>query len=386
MGVPTHFLSPQRLAPEGILPDVERLRQNDLAIALLRASADPTAIMNEHRQIVLGNAAAARAAGRDDAELVGLRFGEAMQCVELVNAPDGCGTAPNCRYCGAAQALEAAIEFRRSETRVCRMLREPGASSSEANDLSVTTLPIDVDGRRFVAVSLRDITNDNRRATLEAAFFHGVLADATSLEGVLDIWPDLAPRERAAMIQPMVELTSRIARTTETLRDLALAEQGQLATMFDIASAREVLACAVDSCRTVASVRDVTIDVQPGGDAVLYTDRGLLTRAVVNVLTNAIEATSRGERATVGLEPLPSPVIWVRNPSVMTADVQAQIFHRAFTTKREAGRGIGTYSARLIIERYLSGRVSFTSAEDAGTIFRITLPCAADGVNGASAA
>ena len=39
-----------------------------------------------------------------------------------------------------------------------------------------------------------------------------------------------------------------------------------------------------------------------------------------------------------------------------------------------AGRGIGTYSIRLLGERYLGGRVSFDSTPEAGTTFRIHLP------------
>jgi signal transduction histidine kinase len=38
------------------------------------------------------------------------------------------------------------------------------------------------------------------------------------------------------------------------------------------------------------------------------------------------------------------------------------------------GRGIGTYSAKLITERYLGGSLSFTSSEDEGTTFAVTLP------------
>lgn len=65
---------------------------------------------------------------------------------------------------------------------------------------------------------------------------------------------------------------------------------------------------------------------------------------------------------------------WVHNPGSIPAGLQSQIFHRSFTTKAGAGHGIGTYSVKLFGERYLGGRVGFTSDESAGTEFTFWLP------------
>jgi sensor histidine kinase regulating citrate/malate metabolism len=51
------------------------------------------------------------------------------------------------------------------------------------------------------------------------------------------------------------------------------------------------------------------------------------------------------------------------------------IFQRSFSTKG-FGRGLGTYSIRLLTERYLKGSVSFTSSALSGTIFRVRYPLA----------
>ena len=64
----------------------------------------------------------------------------------------------------------------------------------------------------------------------------------------------------------------------------------------------------------------------------------------------------------------------VHNPEVMPPEVQLQLFQRSFSTKGEPGRGIGTYSIKLLGERYLKGKVAFTSQEPQGTTFTLTLP------------
>ena len=63
----------------------------------------------------------------------------------------------------------------------------------------------------------------------------------------------------------------------------------------------------------------------------------------------------------------------VNNLKVMSKEVQHQIFQRSFSTKA-ANRGIGTYSVKLLTEKYLKGKVWFTSDEIFGTTFYVELP------------
>ena len=65
--------------------------------------------------------------------------------------------------------------------------------------------------------------------------------------------------------------------------------------------------------------------------------------------------------------------IWVHNLAVMPRSTQLQMFQRSFSTKGN-DRGLGTYSIRLLTERYLKGEVSFTSDEAKGTTFILRLP------------
>ena len=67
-------------------------------------------------------------------------------------------------------------------------------------------------------------------------------------------------------------------------------------------------------------------------------------------------------------------VFTVHNDQVMPDEIQLQVFQRSFTTKGQPGRGVGTYSMKLFGERYLAGKVSFTSREPEGTTFTLVLP------------
>jgi signal transduction histidine kinase len=64
----------------------------------------------------------------------------------------------------------------------------------------------------------------------------------------------------------------------------------------------------------------------------------------------------------------------VNNAGEIPPTVAPRIFQRSFTTKAGTGHGLGTYGMRLLGERYLGGKVSFTTSAEAGTVFSIRLP------------
>jgi sensor histidine kinase regulating citrate/malate metabolism len=63
----------------------------------------------------------------------------------------------------------------------------------------------------------------------------------------------------------------------------------------------------------------------------------------------------------------------VHNPGHIPKAIQAQIFQHSFSTKGH-NRGLGTYSIKLLTERYLKGEVGFSSNEVSGTMFYAAIP------------
>ena len=100
----------------------------------------------------------------------------------------------------------------------------------------------------------------------------------------------------------------------------------------------------------------------------------LLRRVLINLAKNALEATASGETVALGSHLDGDSVCFtVHNNVVMPPEVQLQIFSRSFSTKG-AGRGLGTYSIKLISEKYLQGQVSFISNVREGTRFTVRYP------------
>jgi len=107
----------------------------------------------------------------------------------------------------------------------------------------------------------------------------------------------------------------------------------------------------------------------------IKTDISLLLRVLFNMIINALEATAENGEVKIWIEhdgDFLSFCVW--NAEEIAKDVTNRIFQRNFSTKEEAGRGIGTYSMRLLGEELLGGQVSFTTSKKEGTIFRFTHP------------
>ena len=124
---------------------------------------------------------------------------------------------------------------------------------------------------------------------------------------------------------------------------------------------------------SVANNKCINID-EDSVNIEMVTDELLLKRVLTNMLKNALEATDGNGCVTLGTK-IENGIIefWVQNPAVMPRDVQLQVFQRSFSTKGN-NRGLGTYSMKLITEKYLEGKVGFLSNKLEGTKFFAKLP------------
>ncbi len=375
MAEKTFFAPPERLGIEQARVDSRALSTKlDLQL-LLKAVPECAAILDEHRQILLANEALLDLLSEEDfQEILGSRPGEAVGCIHAWDLPAGCGTGETCRYCGAAAAIVQTLETGEKATHECRITVE-NETETEWLDLLVAAVPIDVEGRGLILLTLTDISDAKRRRGLEKIFFHDVLNSATALFGLLEMVRDYEEIDVREQIDYLADLGGRLVDEICAQRDLLAAESGELNVQPRLIEAGALLVEASSQFRRETLEEGKSILVREGQvDVELVTDQRLLLRVVTNMLKNALEATGDGGVVTAGAEKADGRVrVWVRNPGAMTREVQLQVFQRSFST-RGAGRGLGTYSMKLIGERYLKGEVSFTSDERDGTEFSISLP------------
>ncbi len=122
------------------------------------------------------------------------------------------------------------------------------------------------------------------------------------------------------------------------------------------------------------SGRNVDLSVEPAG-LLVYTDEGLLSRVVTNLLKNAMQATPDDGRLLMRAYTGESDKIIIEiadNGSKIDAETAEHIFVPFFTTKQD-GSGIGLSISRQIMH-LLGGTIELLPYDSQGlTTFRLTL-------------
>ncbi|MFN8529594.1 MAG: ATP-binding protein [Anaerolineae bacterium] len=370
--LPTQFAPAERSTEAQIRHDTETYVKSSTIVAMLDAVPNLLLILNENRQAIFANEACLNLLNlRNRSELLGYRPGELIGCAHSTETPGGCGTSEYCRNCGAVKAILSSIKGAQS-TQECRITLRNGDSL----DLEATAKPLELNGRHFTVFTLTDIAGEKRRRALERIFFHDVLNTAGVLASSTEFMK-IEPAEATSMIDDLYRASHQLIDEIRSQRDLIAAESGDLQAMPTIFSVADFVKGLVNqySHHQSAEGRQLALDL---GDAMimLTTDQVLLGRVIGNMIKNALEASHEGDAITVGYTSDAHEVTFsVHNPTYIPHNHQLQIFNRSFSTKG-SGRGLGTYSMKLLSERYLRGRVSFESTKENGTTFYAKFPLA----------
>lgn len=374
---PATFFAPAgRSTLEELRRSYQRLKASLSLQAALDAMPVAVAVLDQHRQIVLANQRLLSLLGSSEEGLLGKRPGEALDCVHWRSGPDGCGTSRACTFCGTVNAILETQTAGVQHDRECRLRRQP-ALSPEVFDLHVTTTEIAIDDERFTVCAIQDQQVQKRFQVLTRAFYHDVLNTAGGIRGFADFLLRRASAVDAEQshLNMIVGMAEQLVEEIRSQRDLTEAESGDLRPEFDAVAPCELVERVVSLYSKHASAEQRSIVTRKAWQGVMVTDYRLLSRVLGNMLKNALEATPPGGAVHVDCQCEDDQVTFsVHNAAVMNEEVRSQVFQRSFSTKAPTGRGIGTYSIKLLGERYLGGVVDFVSQAPEGTVFRIRLP------------
>jgi signal transduction histidine kinase len=265
--------------------------------------------------------------------------------------------------------------FDRKSTKECR-ITTLGEFENSSLDLTVTASPFHFNNLRLTLLSIVDVSHQKRRQVFERIFFHDVMNTITALKWNLEYLPlAKSGKDSAKVIKTASVLSEELIEEIIAQRDLAAAEAGDLESKPTLVNSGDILAQVISKMEHHSVSNQKKISVSGKSVEIEFkTDIVLLKRVLTNMLKNALEATAENEHVTIGSISEPGKIIfWTKNPAVMPHDVRLQIFQRSFSTKGQ-NRGLGTYSMKLITEKYLDGKIGFVSNETEGTMFYIELP------------
>lgn len=370
--IPSQFAPAERLSDDLIRKQRESFTSQSAARLYLDAIPEIFLILNDKRQIVYTNQALLDFLGIDNQDKIcGYRPGEILNCVHAFASNGGCGTSEFCQTCGAMGAILSSLQGEPS-IRECRILQK---ETGDALDLRVWATPYRLNGQIYSIFVVSDISHEKRRKNLERIFFHDVLNTAGGLLGFARLLRDADSNKSEMIRERIYHLANKLIEEIKAQRELSAAENHELQVHPEPILSLDILKELAEEYRNHEAFKDRVIVVDAGSvDVEFSSDRILILRAIGNLVKNALESSKAGDAITMGCREADGDVhFWINNPFFMPRDVQLQIFQRSFSTKG-SGRGLGTYSVKLLSERYLKGRVSFTSDPDRGTTFWACYP------------
>jgi signal transduction histidine kinase len=190
---------------------------------------------------------------------------------------------------------------------------------------------------------------------------------------------------RAKLDSSGVELSSDIANELDVLSKEVLRLDRVVKTFLDFSRPVEVNFKEVDLAAVTREVavlmtpqaRTVNIDLKvetPSEPALLRADADMIKQAVLNLVTNAMEAMKNGGPLVLRVGRADSSVVLevVDSGPGIPAEMRDKVFQLYFTTKTR-GSGIGLAMTYRAVQLH-NGTIAFTSDEGQGTTFRLQFP------------
>jgi len=371
----TYFAPADRLGHDQILDQINTLGNNIVVDSLIKTFGCVVCILNSNRQILAVNDNLLKFLGLPDAySLLGLRPGEALKCVHSEDHPGGCGTSKFCSTCGAAISILAAQTTHVSQERECLLnITEKNISI----ELKVRAESFAIGDEELVLLMLIDIRDEKRRESLERTFFHDLNNVLNGLLLSTKILKENLTNNSQEQLDAISTYVNRLVNEVRCQQFLSNAEDYKPQLEFS----KYRVSTIIEETKLIflqyvkTSQPKLRINA-PEKDIHIWTDKTLLNKVLMNMIKNALEASNYKNEVRFWCDIGDDSVTWnVQNQEVMPEKIALQIFQRYFSTKnKNKGHGLGTHSMKFFGERYLGGKVTFTSVAGQGTIFSFNHP------------
>lgn len=285
--------------------------------------------------------------------------------------------------------LAASYLLARSITIPIRKLGEAAEQVAQGN--FGQTVPIQTDdevgnlARVFNRMSQKLETNAVLKRRLLANIAHDLRTPLAVIQGNLEGMIDGVIESTPEQLQSLHEEAVRLNRLIADLRDLSLAEAGQLALEKAPVDINGLIDRAVSMLRPLADEKTIAIRCELAADIpTLSLDTDRMHQVLYNLLTNAIRySPAQGEIRVRTMLLREGERSWVtllfadQGPGIAPEDLPHVFdhFYRGDKSRdrKSGGSGLGLAIVKQLVENH-GGRVSVTSRLGEGCVFQILLP------------
>lgn len=211
---------------------------------------------------------------------------------------------------------------------------------------------------------------------------HELRSPLTKSHGYLEAIKEGSIEPDEKVIDSLYRNSKMLKRLVEDLRDLSMAEAGQLKLKKKPILLEDIISDAIESLRFRLDQEGLNVQVTTSETLLVEVDPSRIKQVLRNLLDNAITHSNKGDQITV------STKVHENHVKVAVSDNGSGIpkqdipyifnrFYRVDSSRSRAtgGSGLGLTIAKKIIEAH-NGEISVESSEGEGTTFAFSLPLA----------
>ena len=388
----------------------ELVEQKDMLAAIYRNAPLIIMVLNAERRIQQINGFAAQFAGKDAEEMLGLRGGEALRCLHVLDDPRGCGFGEFCRQCVIRNTVLDTLETGQTHLQIEAPHYFKG-QDNKTRDMQflMSTTTIEVKGERQVLVTLQDIT-DRKRAEAEKEKLQSQLNQAQKMESVGRLAGGVAHDfnnmlgvilGRAEMAMDQMDSSQPLFADLQEIRKAAERSANLTRQLLTFARKQTIAPRIIDLNETVEGMlkmlrrligEDIDLTWRPKKNlAPVKMDPAQIDQILANLCVNSRDAISGVGKITIetgvvsfdeaycadhaGFIPGEFIMLAVSdNGCGMNPETVSRLFEPFFTTK-EVGKGTGLGLASVYgAVKQNNGFINVYSEPGQGTTVKIYLP------------
>lgn len=330
-------------------------------------------------------------------QIINLRIGNALGCINSTRHEKGCGHSPACAECPLRSTIESALGPKQTIHKV-QIQPELDVYKKEVAWLCVSAIPVTIDGCKHVVVAIDDITDrkeaeEKLKETMEmksqfiSTVSHelrtplGCMKEAIAI--VLDGVAGKIDDKQRKFLDIAKRNVDRLARLINNVLDFQKLEAGEMRLDVQENDISEVVE-EVHQTMTPAAVKqslDFSLELVDNLPTAEF-DRDKIIQVLTNLLNNAIKFTPEGGRISVCVQcQREELVIRVSDTGMgIPKEGLSKVFDRFYRVHRPGkeiqGTGLGLSIVNKIVMMH-GGRIDVESEVGKGTTFTVFLPLAA---------
>lgn len=244
-----------------------------------------------------------------------------------------------------------------------------------SNNLYNTILKLEAANAELKSDIEKQIEYDRQRRNFIVTISHELKTPITIISGQLEgMIYNIGPyKDRDKYLKKSYDVTQEMKFLVQEILNLNKFEKHGFEVKTQQINISVLIKEILTSLDFLVKEKNLKLNINIDGEIVVFVDKELIKKAIINIVTNAIKYSPQGELIQVDLEDKERPKLVVKNYGVYIEESDLKEIFKAFyrvdksRNKNTGGSGLGLYIVKTILDAHKNIKYNIESVEDCVT-------------------